>query len=1101
MIPLPTLSNRRNLRRIAFLITLFAVLLTYILTLDPEASLWDCPEYLVTAARLEIGHPPGNPFWMLTARIFSLFGGSDAAAVAVAVNLSSAIFSALAGALLSSILFIGLTLLSPGRRMRPAALIASIAGGTLFGWLDSTWFSAVEAEVYAMSLFLTALSMRLMLGVILTPSPLKRARMILLIIYLTGLSIGVHQLNLLAIPPLTLLWLFGRYRRHRRPGALRISLTLLLSFAAVGAILLGMMPGVIRLAALCELLCVNTLRLPFHSGVILCWSALMIVAWGLPIFLQSGSRISRGALLLLWMPAMLLTGYSSYMLILIRSAANPPMNEGAPRNIFSLTSYLNRDQYGSTPLIYGRTPYSRPMRREAVTADSVYSYPGFARQEGRPLYAPLPGDSGYRLYSRQSRLIYTPELDMWFPRLTSSDPADIACYADWAGMRPETMIPREISYALDSLDNPVGKFDPLSGRRFREKEMRPSYLQNLRYLFAYQIGYMYMRYLMWNFSGRQNDRFATGEVEQGNFITGIPPLDDLMLGPVSALPDEIGSNNPGHNRYFLLPLLCGIIGIIWLQHRRQWGRRANAVILLLFLMTGIAIVLYLNQSPREPRERDYSFLGSFWAYSLWIGCGLFALMRGALMIRLPKKSPARFSSAPLRIFKKGAILLSFLLSCALPLWVMAQNFDDHDRSGRRSAGDFATNLLESLEPDAILFTNGDNFTFPLWWAQEVIGVRRDVTVINMAYLATPWYVTQLMTPGPSGSRLILQVSEDAIRYGGFEATPYLRSPLTPGRIDSLMAVDAVAMLRRLYASGGKGFTIPAMLRIPNPEAISSDASESRTDSIILRSQAVASASSVMNFKRLILLDIIASNASSSTPRPLYWLSALPASDFAGTYPLTTRTLLTRRLVYADSLSDERFNLLLDRDLKKGNALLPGGKRSVIVGGRVKPGYYADASVGPMITAQRLGMLRLGGRLLKARRYHQAALLADSIMAKYPPQLWEFQIFNESDSSCYEGLDLARLYLTAAAGIESSEENADSAAAGVYRRKGLELLRRERKRLRQWHSYRLSLPPRYQNVLTPKHLQQSRLLNDYDWSDLKNERPDPLPPLKPEKTKD
>lgn len=1029
----------RAWRHIATWTVFLCALLTYLLTLEPDASLWDCPEYLVTASLLEIGHPPGNPLWTLTARMFSLLGASDPRAIAICVNASSAIFTAGASALLASVMFIILRIL-PGSHRKPyiTSLVSSAAALT-FAWSDSPWFSAVEAEVYAMSLFLTALTVRLMLGWAFIRNRKRRGRQILLIIYLLGLSIGVHQLNLLVIPALVLIWLFRSY--HRRTGFWRITCVILLGGAAVGVILLGFMPGMLFLAGRMELLCVNTLHFPIHSGVWIFWGLVLILS----IILGLGSRRSRhyGLQVLAWCPTMLTIGFSVYMLLLVRSAANPPMNEASPSDIFSLAEYLNRDQYGKVPLLYGRTPYSRPMRKERIRPDGTPDYSELARKIKSPRYLPDPDGKSYRHYSDVSKLSYTPELNMWLPRMTSSLQADIDCYSDWAGMEPDNMVGVEVSYALDSLNTPVGKLNP-DGTRSCEMELRPTYLQQLRYLLGYQIGYMYFRYLLWNYSGRQNDRFATGEAEHGNFLTGIPLIDDAMLGPQNLMPAEIGSENRGRNIFYMIPLLIGIIGMIWLQQQGRIGRRANTVITVLFLMTGLAIVLYLNQSPREVRERDYSFLGSFWAYALWIGAGLYGLI--SIVI---KRISSYFHK---KLSRRSLIVCAGFIPLLLPIWMLCENYDDHDRSGRRFTTDFAANLLESLDRNAILFTNGDNFTFPLWWAQEVVGIRRDVTVVNTAYLATPWYVCQLMQDAPGEEfgmprrGLMMQASDTTIRYGAFASNPYRRTEVIPSHTDTLAAIDAIEALRGRYGDP-ENYRFPGMLRLSNP--FSSVAG----DSIYIRSQAVASGSGFIGQRQLAALDIIASNLSDTAPRPVYWLASLTSSDYAGFYPFTTRTLHTRRLVYADTLYEESRQYLLDRDLQAARA-----NRSGKTGGKI----YADATVGPHITTQRLGLIRLGQRLLRAGRKEEALEVARIIMRDHPHTDWEFQICNESEGALFEGAALAELLLSS-----SSAAGADSAAV---RKEGLDLLYRERSRHAEWEAYYNSLPPRLRGVLTPKHLQ-------------------------------
>lgn len=1043
-------DTKRGSRIAASLLAFIGSLAAYLLTIEPDASYWDCPEYLTTAIRLEIGHPPGNPTWTLMGRVFSLLGFGNPQWMAIAVNCTSALFTALATGMLAAIIYILLSRIGfpvagkGGRKENLLRFIPAVGGALCFGWADSPWFSAVEAEVYAMSLFLTALCVRIMVAWSEQPSGRRNPRLIMLIVYLTGLSIGVHQLNLLVIPALGLIWLFSR--REERVGVWRIIAVLSISCGAVGAILLGMMPGVVEGASALEIYCVNNLKLPLHSGVWSFWGIALLITWTVPVMMRHTRRRYQ---MLAWVPGLLLTGYASYMVLVMRGAANPPMNEGAPENIVSLAGYLGRDQYGSTPLFYGNTPYSPTLRQERIKEDGTADYSRFALRDGRAMYAVT--DTGYAMYERKRSPIYAPEMNMWLPRLTSKNGQDIEAYADWAGMTQETMVPVEVSYALDSLGNPVGRLMP-DGTRVKDKELRPTYLQQFRYLMGYQIGYMYFRYLLWNYSGRQNDRFAVGEVEHGNFITGIPAADNLMLGDQSKLPAEIGKENPGRNVYFMLPLLTGILGIILLQHRGRRGKRANLVITVLFLMTGLAIVFYINQSPREPRERDYSFLGSLWAYAIWIGCGMAMLINGAIQLRLRKGRTNRWA----RWLLWGAIAYCVALPCEM----LYENYDDHDRSGRHGVTDYATNLLESLEPNAILFTNGDNFTFPLWWAQEVVGVRRDVKIVNVAYLGTDWYIRQMMTDGEATPGLKMTASPDQFKFGDYKFTSYMRSEDTPSAADTLGAVNAVDALRNLYSEDTEDKRLPPLLKISNPEG---------GKPVIVRTAAVASGSGYMGLRNLAMLDIIATNAAADNPRPVYWQSSLSAGDYSGMLPYSGRMLHTRRLTYTDSLDAKEIDAFLDIDMSKAKGTLSGRIPS-----REGKYIYADDTFGRMITSQRLGLLRLGGRLLKAQRYGDALEVARIIEDKFPAWIYEYQIYTEVDSTCNEGIDLARLYLESARGLSRSEKGN---YASEYKH-GQELLVREQNRIKSWKAYYEALPPRLRSVMSPKGRRKARVLPHY-----------------------
>ena len=1020
-------------------------LITYLLTLEWGASYWDCPEYIVTAWRLEPGHPPGNPLWSLTARIFTIIAGSPER-TAIAVNASSALFMAGGAGLLASCIFFILraTIMRSRTRLGAwATALFSLAGALCFAWADSPWFSAVEAEVYAMSLFLTALTVRLAIGWALMRDRVAARRQLLLIVYITGLSIGVHQLNLLAIPAVALIWF---YRRHPARAPWLTLLTIVMSFAAIALILFGMMPGVIRLCEIMELFCVNTLGLPMHSGVWTAWALLLIVSAGIPYAIRAwfirrkpgrgrGTfRLRSDILTVAWIPFIILTGYSVYMILLVRGAANPPMNEASPSNIFSLSAYLGRDQYGSSPLFYGRTPYSTPLREEMIGSDGNATYPRFARKNKGALYAEAYDSTTgrpaghYVRYGDKTEILYPPELNMLLPRMQSSNPDDIDSYGDWGGMRPEKMNMVEASYAVDSTGRAVGKL-LADGSRVKSKTLRPTYLQQLQYLGAYQVSYMYLRYLMWNFSGRQNDRFAVGEVEHGNFITGFPAIDNAMLGPQDRMPAEIGRDNRGHNVYYMIPLLLGIAGILALcDTKRRSCSRWNFIIFVLFFMTGIAIVLYLNQNPREPRERDYSFLGSFWAYAVWIACGMAWIFRAASHSR-PKW---------LRVsLQAGAAALAVFTPCLM----LTQNYDDHNRSGRTAVDDFAANMLNSLEPDAILFVNGDNYTFPLWYAQEVRGIRRDVSVINLAYLNTPWYAIQLQRPGEVSRPIVMQAPPEKIAFGKFAYVYYKRRDLQqtvdPSLDNAPEAVPAVEALRKLYADPAEHPSLDATLSLQGIDG----------ERIVVNADEIAGGAGHISAQKLIMFDIIASNAASKRPRPVYWSDALSPDNFSGLHPYTTADLQTRRLRLSTTPAPGE----TPRELK------------MLSGGADRSNFYADVTVGEMISRQRMSLVRHARRLNRSG-HHREALQAARLSEKlYPVENWEFQIVGAPDSAHHEGIDLANVK------IEAGRALGDTAAIN----EGLRLKERERARYKEWADYRRALPPRLRAVMTSKDLLKAR----------------------------
>ncbi|MDE6022105.1 MAG: DUF2723 domain-containing protein, partial [Muribaculaceae bacterium] len=771
-----------NLFKLIPWIAFIASLAVYWLTVDPGASYWDCPEYLITAIKLEVGHPPGNPGWTLIHRVVSSAFQDPAVQVRV-INMMSGLFMALAVMILCSVSVSVMRWIwhsDHSSKWRTLAIsISSLSGSLCFAWSDSAWYSAVEAEVYAMSLFLSALTVWMALKWAFARSSSSRIRWMVVLFYVIGFSLGVHQLNLLALPAIAMI-MSCRAGNKKKVGYLRLSIAFVAGCAAVGLILKGLMPGSVALAGIADLYAVNSMGFPYWSGALFFWIVSIITVVVLAILSQ---RLLRWLSVTFWCVAAVMIGYSIYILIPVRAWANPPVNEGNPSDVFRFADYLDRRQYGESPLFYGRTPYSRIMREERVSVDSkgdtlrdyswnamkvkgqdlrpmvknghIPSRSRFLTDTDKKLNEKISADTshhGYVVAGFHTVPRYTPELDMWLPRIHASTPGDIAAYEDWTGMDSSNMVQVRISEAFDSVGRPV----PLrneSGKPKVKYAMRPTYSQSALYMLVYQMGYMYFRYLMWNFAGRQNDVSSTGEIDHGNFITGLSPLDDAILGPQSKLPHELGSENEGRNIYWCVPFILGFVGILWLMishHKLSCTirmRRAAWISLVLFLMTGLAIVFYLNQTPGEPRERDYSFLGSFWVFALWISFGMLFLLQ----------------------WSRSKWIRGFALAVAVivPPYMLAENYSDHDRSGRSATLDYASNLLESLDEDAVLFVDGDNYIFPLWFAQEVRGVRRDVTVVCNSYLACDWYVRQLMMPRNGYDGLLMMAKEGDIALGNF----------------------------------------------------------------------------------------------------------------------------------------------------------------------------------------------------------------------------------------------------------------------------------------------------------------------------------------------
>ena len=748
---------------LAFLIAAFV----YCSTIEPTASFWDCPEFISTGYKLEVGHPPGAPFFMLTANLFSQFT-SDPSQVARMVNTMSALLSA------TTIMFLFWTishltrrlLVRKGSDMTIAKMItieaAGMVGALIYTFSDTFWFSAVEGEVYAYSSAFTAIVFWLILKWEDQADEPHSDRWLVLIMYMTGLSIGVHLLNLLCLPAIVLVYYYRKFPQKDPKKDLHGSLIALgISVVLLAAVLYGVVPGIVKVGGWFELFFVNTLGCPFNTGEIV-YIALLIasIIWaiyltynnkpekkqniafllslamlGIPFYGHGYSSVVIGIVVLavLWFVLkmrragkplisariknttllcmlMLMIGYSSYALIVIRSSANPPMDQNSPEDIFTLGEYLGREQYGTRPLFYGQAYTSQV----ALERDGEYCKPVLSK--GDPVYqrkdkaTPDEKDSYFVVRTKDE---YKYAQNMLFPRM--HDASHAQAYEDWMGGVEGTQVPYD-----------------RCGEMIMVK--MPTQLDNLRFFLSYQCNFMYWRYFMWNFAGRQNDIQGNGELEHGNWITGISFIDNLMLGDQDLLPDEL-KNNKGHNVFYCLPLLLGLLGLFWQAMRKgQDGIRQFWVVFFLFFMTGLAIVFYLNQTPMQPRERDYAYAGSFYAFAIWCGMGV-----AAIIDELLKKIKGHETTVAAIV---GVACLF------VPLQMASQTWDDHDRSGRYTCRDFGQNYLMSLQQEGnpIIYTNGDNDTFPLWYNQDVEGVRTDARVCNLSYLQTDWYIDQMCRP-------------------------------------------------------------------------------------------------------------------------------------------------------------------------------------------------------------------------------------------------------------------------------------------------------------------------------------------------------------------
>jgi hypothetical protein len=683
----------------------------YLSTLEPTASWWDCGEYIATAFKLQVGHPPGAPLFQMIGCFFSLFALNDVTRVAIMVNSMSAICSGF------TILFLFWSITILAKKLYPSdrpltsfelwsVMGSGVVGALAYTFTDSFWFSAVEGEVYAMSSFFTAMVFWAILRWERDADQPNHWRWILLIAYLIGLSIGVHLLNLLAIPAIAFVYYFRKFK----PTYKGIIITAIAGIGILALMMFGVIPITVKLAGVFEITCVNRFGFPFNGGTIVYFLLLTgLISFGLIYSKRKSKQLLHIVLLSL---TFILIGYSSFMMLVIRANAETPINENEPSDAVGLLSFLNRDQYGDWPLLYG--PY--------------YSAPVTGYADGSPTYARDPKTHSYKIVDAHKQSI--PQFDKRFctifPRMYSREKDHIRSYNSWA--------------------NIIGDAIPVQNDKGVTKTIiKPTFLENLDFFFRYQIGHMYMRYFLWNFVGRQNDIEGHGGIQNGNWYSGISLIDNLKLGNQSNLPDSM--KNPAHNSFYFLPLILGMIGFAFHLNRNS---KDAWVVFLLFFMTGIAIILYLNQTPFQPRERDYAYAGSFYAFAIWIGLGVIALLN---------KLPSRYKT------KVSAFFIIALCTILVPGIMAKEGWNDHNRSGKTACRDFAVNYLESCAPNSLAITFGDNDTFPVWFAQEVEGVRTDVRVLNYLLAASDWNVHQMMKKAYASEPLKLTLRHDQYNKG------------------------------------------------------------------------------------------------------------------------------------------------------------------------------------------------------------------------------------------------------------------------------------------------------------------------------------------------
>ena len=848
----------------------------YMMTLEPTVSFWDCGEFILSAFKLQVGHPPGAPTFLIIARVFTLFAGSDTSKVALMVNIMSALASAF------TIMFLFWTITHLVRKMMtntgeflktsiPIIIGSGIIGSLAYTFSDTFWFSAVEGEVYGTSSLFTAVVFWAILKWEDEADEPASGRWIILIAYLMGLSIGVHLLNLLALPAIVLIFYFKKYETTTK-GIIK---TLIISLFLLGVLVFFVISGTAKVAGWFEIFLVNVLRLPYDSGLFLYLILLIaLIVWGIRYSIKNNKLILN---YIFTSFAVILIGYSSFAMIMIRASAKPPMDQNAPSDVFSFLYYINREQYGSAPLTYGNY-YTAPA------IDVTETVAGYNKEDGK--YVPF-----YKSEYKYDKAFMTV-----FPRMYSPEAEHKTEYEHWG-----KIIGRKLTYTTGT-----GK----------ETFVCPTFGENLRFFFRYQVGYMYMRYFLWNFAGRQNDIQGTGNNIYGNWISGISFIDNARLGNQTLMPADI-NNNPAHNTYYFLPLIAGIAGMFW-QYRRD--KKDFWVVLSFFVMTGLAIVVYLNQYPNQPRERDYAYAGSFYVFTIWIGMGTMML----------------FEFLKKHIGNKIATILSFvLLLLAVPVLYAAQNWDDHDRSDRYTARDIGANYLKSVAPNGIIFTYGDNDSFPLWYVQDVEGIRTDVRVANLSYLQAGWYIEMMRQKAYESDPLPFTLGTDKYVEGKRNQLLVNNTLNKPVEISQLVEFAGSDDKRAMVDYSGRGDYINYLPT--NKILINVDTAE------VLKNGTVKSyykdrivSPLIWNFdgtdvlkNDLAIMDLF---TGSKWNRPIYFSTTVPSSQYKGLEKYFVQEGLAYRIVpiSIDSAADGSIGMIDTRlmydnmmnNFKWGNASDP-----------------------------------------------------------------------------------------------------------------------------------------------------------------------------------
>lgn len=901
---------------ICFLIAAF----TYILTLEPSVSFWDCGEFIASALKMQVVHQPGAPLFLMIQRFFSTLAMGDVTKVAYFMNVGSALASA------ATILFLFWTitalakkvLVKKNEEISVTNLItimgAGAVGALAYTFSDSFWFSAVESEVYALSSLATAVVFWAILKWEAHADEPRADRWLLFIAYIMGLSIGIHILNLLTIPAIAFVYYF---RKTEKPTTAGIFKTFGVGILILAVVQYGIIQYLVSFGAYFDLFFVNTLGLGFGTGVLF-FIVLLVTALVLTIrySIKHQKKILNLALL---STVLIIFGYGSFAMILIRAQAKPNLNNSNPDNAFSFLSYLNREQYGDRPLLVGRNYNSIPKYKDDGS-NPLRIETGKTYRKGTDKYE-VSGIKTKEVYGENDVFpdsIRRLQHEVLFPRMYSEDDRHIGYYKDMMGF---------------------------SDTHF------PSFFDNVGFFVRYQTGLMYMRYFLWNFAGRQNEDQGQGSIYEGQWLSGVKPIDALLLGDQTNLPPSITESN-SYNRYFFLPLILGLLGALWHFSRNP---KDAGIIGLLFFFTGLAIVLYLNQKPLEPRERDYAYVGSFYAFAIWIGLGVIAIKEWALKKLNPKTAAI------------GATVISLF---AAPLLMANQNWDDHDRSSKMVPHDIAVSYLESCAPNAILFTYGDNDTYPLWYAQEVEGIRPDIRLVNLSLFDTDWYINGMRKKVHQSAPLPITMKESQYVSGERDVMYFREMPVNGSVelkeiVELLLSDDPDDKISLIDGSKTNFIPTKNLKLTVNPQDVISTGT--------LPANELTQITPTMEWKfnkpyvtkgTLAMFDILAHN---NWKRPVYFCSTVPSEQFNGLDNYLYNEGLALRLLplKQDSIASNRGEDLINLDPLYNNVM------NKFKWGNIKNARYLDSqSVDDISIFNRLFNSLITG-LIKAGRIEDA----------------------------------------------------------------------------------------------------------------------------------